>query len=402
MSRKDTTVYSVRVSSPMSARQTPSNLPALNSDELSQLGLTERDTQDIRNLVGSLDSLSPDVVLAFGQEVAQHTAQYTEDFLAKAKNQDLEEAGKKLGQVVQLTQATKMRSSASKLSQVPVVGSVISAVIVRFTHFQSRYESIEKQMGRLMADVGVLRDRLAHQNQSFEQAFLATKEESRLLGMHVAAGKLKLKQLQAQADEFRSQPSTPFTVQELSDVEAQIHRLDIRVSTLLAIQQSSLQTLPQIRMVQACNTVLIEKFCTINEITLPAWKRQMILRLGLNEQKNAIAVADAVDKATNEFLIGNAKLLRQNAVSAASANQRLAIETSTLQAVQDELLRTLQDVIQVQAKGVEVRRQAEKQILQMRQTFEKQIGAGGSGRPSVAKASYSDSQPSYSYPPLSE
>lgn len=341
--------------------------------DLAALGLSEEDLPGIHQLAESLQEKSADSVFSFGQQVAEHTAQYTESFLKNAHNQDLAVAGKKLGEVVQLARATRIRSPNSRIRQIPVVGSILEPVLLRFSRFQSRFESTEKQMQGLMSDVALIRERLAEQNQHYEQAFEATREECRLLGMHVAAGRLKLQELTRMADELRAGPQDPFRTQELADLEAQIHRLDIRVSSLLSIQQSSLQTLPQIRVVQASNVVLIEKFHTINEVTLPAWRRQMALRLGLNEQRNAIQVADSVDRATNEFLIENAKLLHGNAVSAAKANQRLAIDPATLQKVQDELLHTLQDVLQVQAEGQSARRQAEKQILEMRRTFEAQI-----------------------------
>jgi uncharacterized protein YaaN involved in tellurite resistance len=343
--------------------------------DLVSLGLSESDLPQIQKLAESLQERSADSVFSFGQQVAEHTAQYTESFLKNAHNQDLAVAGKKLGEVVQLARATRVRSLESPARRIPVVGPLVAPLVLRFGRFQSRFESTEKQMQGLMGDVAVIRERLAEQNRHYEQAFEATKEECRLLGLHVAAGRLKLQELGQRADALRAGPQDPFTVQELADLEAQIHRLDIRVASLLSIQQSALQTLPQIRVVQASNAVLIEKFHTINEVTLPAWRRQMALRLGLNEQRNAIQVADAVDRATNEFLVENAKLLHSNAVSAATANQRLAIDPATLQKVQDELLRTLQDVLQVQSEGQAARRQAEKQILEMRKTFEKQIGS---------------------------
>lgn len=347
--------------------------------DLGALGLSEADLPQIHQLADSLQERSADSVFSFGQQVAEHTAQYTDSFLKDARNQDLDAAGKKLGEVVQLARSTRVRALESPLRRVPVVGPVMSSVlqpvILRFSRVQARFESTEKQMRSLMTDVSLIRERLAEQNRHYEQAFEVTKEECRLLGMHVAAGRLKLQELAKRADELRAGPQDPFTVQELSDREAQIHRLDIRVASLLSIQQSSLQTLPQIRVVQASNAVLIEKFHTINEVTLPAWRRQMALRLGLNEQRNAIQVADSVDRATNEFLVENAKLLHSNAVSAATANQRLAIDPATLQKVQDELLRTIQDVLQVQSEGQAARRQAEKQILEMRHSFEKQIGS---------------------------
>ncbi|MFZ4759481.1 MAG: toxic anion resistance protein, partial [Burkholderiaceae bacterium] len=135
------------------------------------------------------------------------------------------------------------------------------------------------------------------------------------------------------------------------------------------LQHAALQQLPMIRMVQTNNRMLIEKFHTIRELTVPAWKRQFMLALSLNEQKSAVQLANSIDDATNRFLLENAKLLKDNTLSTARANQRLVIDVETLRQVHDSLVETMQEVIRINADGVKARAQVSNDLRQMREAL---------------------------------
>jgi uncharacterized protein YaaN involved in tellurite resistance len=120
--------------------------------------------------------------------------------------------------------------------------------------------------------------------------------------------------------------------------------------------------------------MLVDKFHTIREITVPAWKRQFMLALTLNEQRNAVQLATKIDDTTNDLLKRNAELLHRNSVETAKANQRLVIDVDTLQKVQATLIQTVEDVIKIQREGVAQRKAAEKEIQGMRIDLQKRLG----------------------------
>ena len=184
---------------------------------------------------------------------------------------------------------------------------------------------------------------------------------------------MKLNGLRGEADAMRSRELSPAEVQELNDLENLVSNLDKRVGDLQALQHSALQSLPMIRMIQANNHMLVDKFHTIRELTVPAWKRQFMLALSLNEQQNAVQLADSIDNATNDFLSRNAELLHKNSVETAKANQRLVIDISTLEKVQATLISTVEDVIRIQQEGVRSRHEAEGKLLTMRAELEDRL-----------------------------
>jgi len=341
--------------------------------DLAAYGLAQDAEAQILELAARIDPANPMSVSDFGGDVADHASRYADELLAEVRNSDLADAGKKLSAVVSVANELSLHALSDKRSRMPVIGPLIDRVRKTGLDVVGRFESTKAQIDRLVDDVDQVQSGLAKRNVGLETMFGAVTDEYRMLGVHAAAGKLALAGLQAKADAASPSATTPEEVQALADLRAMIANLEIRVSNLLAQQQSALQTLPQIRMVQRGNELLVEKFWTVKRVTVPAWKRQFMLALGLNEQRNAVDLADTIDDATNELLRRNAELLRQNSVATAKANQRLVIDVRTLQQVQDTMIRTVEEVLVVQRAGVAERRKAEREIAAMRVELTRRI-----------------------------
>ena len=162
-------------------------------------------------------------------------------------------------------------------------------------------------------------------------------------------------------------------------------QLSIRIGNLEALQQSSLQTLPQIRVLQATNANLVDKYNTIKVLTIPAWKRQFVMALGLNESKNAAQMAEQIDDFTNDLLVRGADLLHKNAVSTAKSSQRLPIDVKTLEHVQNMLIKTVNDFSRIQQEGEKDRAVVSKQLESMQERLKLQF-TGSGNRAALAAA----------------
>ena len=162
--------------------------------------------------------------------------------------------------------------------------------------------------------------------------FNAVTMDYRELGLYIVAGKVRYAELQeeikrlSEADPLKEDQNI---TQQIFDLNHVCNNLDKRLSDLHLLQQSALQTLPMIRLIQSNNTMLIDKFNAVRSITIPAWKNQIALALSLNEQENSVKLAEAIDNTTNELLKRNAQLLHTNSVAVAKANQRSVIDAST-------------------------------------------------------------------------
>lgn len=355
-------------------------ISVLNVNQLAELGLRPEDQEEIRSIAQAIDPGNKMSIAEFGRdEDGQNGSDVSDALLEHVRNKDLEEAGAKLGQVVMTAKRLNLGALSNTRSRVPVVGPLIDKARLRLSGVKGQFESASTQISTLVQEVEQTQRGLAKRNETLEDMFAAVQAKYRLRGLQIAGGKLRLAELRDRTTSLRATATSPADMLELSELDAACTNLDIRIGNLIALQQSDYQTLPQIRIVQTNNQVLVDKFYTIKEVTVPAWKRQFALRLGLNEQRNAVELAATIDDATAEIMRSNAQLLHRNSVEAARANQRLVIDVGTLQYVQDTLIKTVEDVIKVNRDGVTQREQAERQILGMRESLKLRLTNVDSG-----------------------
>lgn len=342
----------------------------LSETHLATLGLVVTDVAEVNSLAATLDVSHRETLLTFGREIAQHTAEYTDTMLDQVRATDLDVLGAKLTGIVTTAQSLNLHALSGSRSRVPLVGGLIDKLRLGKDEFMQRFKTVKAQIDGLVDEIDQMQRGLTERIESLGNNFTSVKQEHRMLGLHIAAGQVAISKIRQDIDLMQAQAEigqlAGMRVQDLQDSSAAVATLDKRIADLRMLQHSALQTLPMIRMVQSNSSMLIEKFHTVKELTLPAWKRQFMLSLSLNEQRNAVQLAESIDNATNEFLRENATLLQQNTVSTAKANQRLVIDVETLQQVQDTLLATVQEVIKINAEGIVQRRGVSEQLSGMR------------------------------------
>lgn len=368
--------------------QAPSAVPfELTSATLEGLGLKSADAAEVQAVAQRINATNPGTVAEFGREVAEHASHYSDALLEQVRSGDLNEAGDKLNQVVAIARTLNFGPLSDRRSRLPVIGVLIDRFRQRSANVAARFDSTRSQIEALIGEVDTTQGTILARNANLEDMFLAVMKEHRLLGLHIAAGLLRLDQLRAEADEARAAiGNDPAKVQAVADRDALIANLDKRVGDLKALQHSALQSLPTIRLIQGNNQLLVDKFHTIQTVTVPAWKRQFMLSLSLNEQRNAVQLATAIDDTTNDLLRKNAEMLYQNSVETAKANQRLVIDLDTLKEVQQNLIKTVQDVITIQQKGAADRQAAEQQLVTMRDDLRRRLARQPDGATLIGQA----------------
>ncbi|EPJ7982286.1 toxic anion resistance protein [Pseudomonas aeruginosa] len=342
--------------------------------DLKALGLSDSDLPEIARVAEAIKANDILTVHKFGRDVSDHTSSYADDLLDQVRNSDLDDAGAKLTEVVSVARSMNLHALSDNRSRIPVIGRLIDRIKGGSNKFMAEFESTRTQIERLVAEVNETQAGLADRNRALEDLFQSIRAEHRMLGVHIAAGKSRLAELRASAEEMRSNiGNDPAKVQEISDLDALIANLDKRVGDLVVLQQSAMLSLPTIRLIQTNNQLLVDKYHTIQEITLPTWKNQFLLRLSLNEQRNAVKLANEIDDTTNALLVKNAQLLHQNSVETAKANQRLVIDVDSLRIAHNSLIQTVEDVMRIQREGSAIRMQAEKEVQGMRVNLESKL-----------------------------
>jgi len=344
--------------------------------ELAALQLPAHLSSQVRQMVNSLDLVNnPNQLSELGRQSGQSISQYSDHILKQVKQNDLDEMGAKLGEVVVQARSLNLSELTEQRSKIPLIGGFLNRMKNNKEGFVLKFQSVDTHIQKIMHELSAGERGLTNRNQMLEQMFGHTLQEFEMLGVSIVTGKIKLAELeqQIQHKQLSNLNPSPQQAQEISDLKQLAARLDKRVGDLNALQMSAMQTLPMIRMIQHNNQTLVEKFHNVRELTLPAWKRQFMLAISLLEQKKAAELAQNIDDSTNEFLRKNAELLQQNTVNTARINQRAVIDIETLEHVQQTLISTIEEVQTIQKQGFDNRRDAETRIRGLQQELKDRL-----------------------------
>ena len=187
------------------------------------------------------------------------------------------------------------------------------------------------------------------------------------LQLYIRAGEEKLDEmrnvtmpkLKAQA----AQANDPMAVQVVSDFEQSVDRFEKKIHDLKLSKTLAIQTAPQIRLIQNNDRILIDRVQSAIYHTIPLWKNQMVIALGLSNQQKTIQLQRAVSDTTNELLKRNAEMLKQNTIETAKENERGIVDVETVKKVNEDLISTIEETVRIQEEGRRKRQDAEKELI---------------------------------------
>ena len=347
---------------------------------LQDIGLQQDDFNAVLAARKELAEINHNAVAEYGKNIATQTSGYTDELLNLVQNKDLDETGQKLNQVVQVAQQLNTSSILNKKKNSGFFGGLMSKIKGAKNNIDMHFNTTKEQIDTLVKEIEKSQSGLKARVDTLDRMFHGVQSEYKQLGVYIAAGKLKQDEIQQEISTLTAQAQDQTTTQRVYDLNHLANNLEKRVSDLQVLQQSAMQTLPMIRIIQSNNLMLVDKFYAIKNITLPAWKNQISLAISLNEQKNSVQLANTIDDATNDLLKRNADLLHQNSVDTAKANQRSVIDIETLEHVQNTLIKTVNDVIQIQKEGMQKRAEATTRLRSLQDNLNQLVLDSSSNR----------------------
>ncbi len=343
----------------------------LSEPALKGLGLTTEDIGPIMEAAKALQDISPGNLHTYGREAAGRTTTFSTQLLDKVRNANLDSSGDKLGEVVRIARSLNL-GAFNERSSLPILGPLIDKMKAKKGELVQRYSTTNKQIDQLMVDVGKTQSTQQQRVREYDQMHGIVLEERHGLGIHVAAGRVRMDELQQELATLQGQDD-PASRTHRSELDTALRLIDKRVSDLQVLQHVAEQTLPMIRLIQANAIQLIEKFSAVRDVTIPMWRNQFAIQLSLADQRNAVDLANAIDDASNELMRKNAELVHSTAVGAAKANQRSIIDLDTLRSVNETLISTVEEVRQVHREGMVARQQLATEIVTMREDLQKRL-----------------------------
>lgn len=241
----------------------------------------------------------------------------------------------------------------------------------------AKYQKIGAQVDKIAGKLAVEKDALLKNNQMLADLYDQNLEFYDALNIYIAAGELRLEELQEDVipslTEQAQQSDNQMLVQEVNDLHQFQSRLEKRVHDLKIARQLTIQQAPQIRLIQNTNQELAEKIQTSINTAIPLWKNQVVIALTLLRQKEASTAQRQVSETTNDMLKKNSELLKQSSIETARENERGIVDIETLQHTQANLIETLEETLQIQQEGRQKRQAIETELHAMENSLRNQL-----------------------------
>ncbi|KAB7789882.1 toxic anion resistance protein [Bifidobacterium leontopitheci] len=344
------------VLAPQNAQLTPEN-----TLETQLANLPEADRARIRQLAESIDLTKSGIESSYGKDAQRYTASFADDILAKIQSKDTGQAGELLQNLLTTVDDAELGS----IRKVPILGNLLGGV----DKMRRRYQKVSSQIDEIVAKLEAQQTRLVADIALYDTMYQQNAQQYKQLKMYVLAGKSAMHDFRTtqlpKLEEEAQRSGDAMQAQVLTDFKSKLDRFDKRLDDLDRVSVVSLQTAPQIKIIQNADQTIVDKIDTTISTTIPVWKSQMVIALGLENQRKALDLQKQADDVTNKMLQQNARILHQGAVDAEKANQRGVVDIETIERVNNELISTLRETVQIQKEGKANRAAAEVKMRQI-------------------------------------
>ena len=329
--------------------------------QVEELTPAEKDkVQSIKDSINLMDSSTP---LSFGAPAQKEIAQFSDSILAKVRTKDSGEVGELLGALVTKVKGFDVSEKKSFVSKIPIIGSLVD----KAEDIKSSYDKLSTQVEKIQSSLEKSKIKLMEDVAMFDTLYEKNLEYFKDLQLYIIAGEEKLEEMRTTTlPKLKAQAAAkndPMAVQVVNDFEQSVDRFEKKIHDLKLSKTLAIQTAPQIRLIQNNDRVLIDRVQSAVYHTIPLWKNQLVIALGLTHQKEVIEMQRALSDATNDLLRRNAEMLKQNSVETAKANERGIVDIDTVKKVNEDLISTIEETMRIQQEGRQKRASAEKELI---------------------------------------
>lgn len=336
---------------------------------------TQVEQQKIDKLSEQIKPMDNDGLLNYGTQAQSNMSQFSHRILNEVNTTDVGPVGESLnGLMSKLKSVNPEELNPENQSKLKRIFKRTKASV---NEIFSKMQSVGSQIDRISIELDKHKNNLKKDIDMLDELYNMNKDYFEELSLYIEAAKKKQHALQqTEVPKLRTQAKATgnqMDVQAASDMEQFIDRLDKRIYDLQLSRQIAIQTAPQIRMIQNVNQALAEKIQSSILTSIPLWKNQMSIALTLMRQRNAVSAQKAVTDTTNDLLLKNSELLKQNALETANENERGVVDIETLKTTQNDIIETIEQTLQIQEQGRTKRKQAETELNQLESELQNQL-----------------------------
>ncbi|MBR3458734.1 MAG: toxic anion resistance protein [Selenomonadaceae bacterium] len=325
---------------------------------------------DIKESINLMDSTLP---LSYGSTAQKDIADFSDSILASVRTKDSGAVGELLNDLVTRVRGFEPAEEKGFLRKLPVIGALVN----KTENLMEGYTKLSTQVDRIQSSLEKSKMSMLKDVAMFDGLYEKNLAYFKSLQLYIQAGEEKLREMKdVTLPKLRQQAAAsndPMAVQVVNDFENSVERFEKKVHDLKISKTIAIQTAPQIRLIQNNDKVLIDRVQTAIYNTIPLWKNQMVIALGLQRQQQVLGMQRAVNDTTNELLKRNAALLKQNTIETAKENERSIVDIETVQKVNDDLITTIEETMRIQQEGRAKRQAAEQELVQIEERLKQAL-----------------------------
>lgn len=338
----------------------------INPDRLIDRLPEERQKQALA-LAGQIDENNMQAIISYGAAAQKQLGEFSHSMLDHVQNQDTGEIGDSLNDLMYRLNEAKPEDLRAEDNN--VFRKIFGKVKQSAYEMTAKYQKIGAQIDKIAIKLDKEKNGLLNDNVTLEQLYQKNKDYFEALNIYIAAGEVKMEDLQKNAIPKAIQTAevsqSQMDVQIVNDLKQFLDRLEKRTHDLRLTRQMTIQQAPQIRLIQNTNQALAEKIQSSIHTAIPLWKNQVAIALTLLRQKDAVTAQRQVSQTTNDLMRKNSEMLKISAIETAKENERGVIDIETLKQTQQDLIETLEETLKIQQEGRIKRREAEKELSLM-------------------------------------
>ena len=343
--------------------------------------LTPAERAEVEKIKEGLDLTDSAAIIDFGTAAQKNIADFSDSILCNVRAKDSGYVGELLGELLTNVKSFEPKSSdGGFLKKLPLVGSLVG----KAETMMQGYEKVSVQVEKVKTSLQKARMLMMKDVTMLDTLFAKNLEYFKTLELYIRAGEEKMQEMrEVTLPKLRAQAaasSDPMAAQVVSDFESSVERFEKKVHDLKISKTISIQTAPQIRLIQNNDKVLIDRVQSAIYNSIPLWKNQMVIALGLANQKKVLEMQHSVNEMTNDLLKKNAEMLKIGTIETAKENERSIVDIETVRKVNDDLVTTIEETLKIQQEGRAKRRAAEAELVELEGRLKKALESTLEGR----------------------
>ncbi len=346
--------------------------------QLDQLTPEERARVDA--IVAGIDIQDSQQMIQYGLGAQSKISEFADSILSQVRSKDTGSVGDLMTDLLVNVKSLDVDSLEGEEKKFTLFRRAKRSI----TRFTAQYEMVDSQLDRIANELDRSRMALLKDIGMFDLMYQKNLDYFRDLQLYILAGEKKLREiyetvipaLDAKANESKN----PMDAQRATDARQMADRFEKKLYDIKLSRTIAIQTAPQIRLIQNNDKLLVEKIQTSIINTLPLWKNQIILAIGIRKQKQALSIQQQVNQTTNDLLLKNSEMLKQNTLDVARESERGIVEISTLKTANENLITTIEEAIRIQQEGRTARQSAEIELAKMETELRDRLMRASSGQ----------------------